>query len=68
MASLEELRDSRLKKMKILHDAGMEAFPSSVPKTHSLSKIRESFDELVKNETAVSVAGRVMSVRGQGAI
>jgi lysyl-tRNA synthetase class 2 len=68
MASLEELRDSRLKKMNILRDAGMEAFPSKVPKTHSLKNAREDFDVLVKKEENISVAGRVMSVRGQGAI
>jgi lysyl-tRNA synthetase class 2 len=68
MASLEELRESRLAKMKILVNAGMEAFPSSVPKTHSLKMVRDNFDDVIKSNTQVSVAGRVMSVRGQGAI
>ncbi len=68
MASLEELRDMRLKKMNLLKEAGMEAFPSSVPKTHSLSEVRGSFEKLENEKTQISVAGRIMSVRGQGAI
>lgn len=68
MASLEELRDMRLKKMNLLREAGMEAFPSIVPKTHSLKNVRESFQQLVDSKSQLSVAGRVMSIRGQGAI
>lgn len=68
MASLEELRDIRLKKMNLLQEAGMEAFPSVVPKTHSLRKVRELFEDLVSQKKTVSVAGRVMLIRGQGAI
>src|SRR5688572_5557555 len=68
MASLDEVRAVREEKLKILKDAGMNPFPSRVESTHSLFEIREQFDDLEKSGTQVSVVGRVMGIRGQGAI
>lgn len=68
MASLSELRAVRLEKIKLLQDYGMEAFPTSVPRTHTLQKITAEFDALEKSQSIVSVTGRIVSLRGQGAI
>jgi len=70
MASIEELRDTRIKKIKILEEAGMMAFPVSLPIDYSLSYIKDNFDDLEKksNDKHIVTAGRVMITRGQGSI
>jgi lysyl-tRNA synthetase class 2 len=70
MASIEELRDARIKKIELLKEAGMNPYPLTVPKTHKIKEVKESFDKIApdsENEN-ISIAGRVMVVRGQGAI
>ncbi len=68
MASLEELKTTRLQKLELLKKAGMDPYPSKVPRTFCLEDARLSFDKYVKEEKEVSLAGRIMAIRGQGAI
>lgn len=68
MASLSELRAVRLEKLQKLESVGMNPFPASVPKTHTLSAIAEQFTSLETSGETVSTAGRIVSLRGQGAI
>lgn len=65
MASLEELRTVRLEKLKMLKEAGMDPYPSSVLRDYSIKEIKDKFEEI---KDSVSIAGRVMVTRGQGAI
>jgi lysyl-tRNA synthetase class 2 len=68
MASLDELRAVRMQKLEILKNAGMEAYPASVKRDISLQQVITDFDELSGSEKTISVAGRILSLRGQGAI
>jgi lysyl-tRNA synthetase class 2 len=68
MASIEELRESRLKKLEALRLTGAAAYPSKSAKTHDLEVIEKDFVLLEGNKTDLTVAGRVMTSRGQGAI
>jgi len=70
MASLEELRDTRIKKIKLLEEAGMSAYPVSLSVDYSLSYLKDNFEDLEKssNNKHVSTVGRVMITRGQGSI
>mgnify|MGYP000588370480 CR=1 FL=1 len=68
MASLEELRSTRLSKLELLKKAGMNPFPSKVPRTFCLADAKASFEEYEKSGKEVSLAGRIMAIRGQGAI
>lgn len=68
MANLSELRNTRLDKIKILKDFGMDPYPVSISRDYSLKEVKESFDELSKKDKVISISGRVMVVRGQGAI
>jgi len=70
MASIEELRDARLIKINKLKESGMNPYPVSVPRDYSIKEVKESFDKffLTSGEKNVSIAGRVIVVRGQGAI
>ncbi len=68
MASIEELRESRLKKLQALEEAGLSAYPSKTSQSHTLETVEKDFILLESNKTEVVVAGRVMTSRGQGAI
>jgi len=70
MASLEELRTVRLEKLKMLKEAGMDSYPSSVSHKYSIKEVKSKFDKLVskKKNESISIAGRVIVTRGQGAI
>ncbi|MBP6884517.1 MAG: lysine--tRNA ligase [Candidatus Pacebacteria bacterium] len=68
MASLEELRQSRIDKLNRLQEAGMDAFPSKVHRDYPLEIVRDEFTRLETDGKPYSIAGRVMAVRGQGAI
>lgn len=64
MASLEELKKVRLAKIEKLTEAGMEAYPTEVTATHTIAEIVSDFKEGV----TLTIAGRVMAIRGSGAI
>ena len=68
MASLEELRTTRLHKLELLKKAGMDPYPARVPRTFCLEDARKSFVEYEKKHKEVSLAGRIIAIRGQGAI
>ena len=67
MASLEELREERLRKLQILKEHGMDPYPSVSAREVSLAEIEKDFDEFSKKENII-LAGRVMALRGQGAL
>ena len=68
MASLEALRQERLKKLEILQAAGKEIYPADAELTHSLSQVKSRFITLEKTGKSLTVGGRVLAVRGQGAL
>jgi lysyl-tRNA synthetase class 2 len=70
MASIEELRDTRIKKIELLKEAEMNPYPAFVLCDYNISEIKSRFEELVEGSQTknISTVGRVMIVRGQGAI
>jgi lysyl-tRNA synthetase class 2 len=68
MASLEELRQARLEKINILQNAGMNPFTASSFRTHTIREVIDGFDLLAPANTSVTLAGRVTTIRGQGAL
>src|SRR3972149_4220672 len=68
MASLEEIRSERLKKLALLKECGYNPYPSKVARDLSLADVRSRFAELAKEKKTLAVVGRVMAIRGQGAI
>jgi len=68
MASLEELRKVREEKLQKLIAAGMDPYPASVPRDYSLQELRERFKEKEAAKETLSIAGRIIAIRGQGAI
>jgi lysyl-tRNA synthetase class 2 len=70
MASIKDLRDERIKKIELLKEAGMEPYPSTVLRDYSIKEVKDSFEKLtpISEEKSISIAGRVIVVRGQGSI
>lgn len=68
MASIDEIRDARLKKLELLKERGIDPYPAKVPRDFSLSDLKVNFAERETTNEPFSVAGRVMALRGQGAI
>lgn len=68
MSRLEEIRQIRKEKISILEAFGMEAFASSVKRDVTLKELELRFNDFLQDSNEVSVVGRVMAIRGQGAI
>ena len=68
MASLEEIRATHIEKLNKLKDAGFDPYPSHVPRDYPLNEVRDRFDGLVVEGKDNSIVGRIMAIRGQGAI
>lgn len=68
MSSIEEIRGERLKKLAILKERGHNPYPSVSGRTHTIEEILASFDVLSKDAVPVTLAGRMLISRGQGAI
>lgn len=68
MASIAELKDTRLKKLELLKKAGMNPYPVKVPRDMDLAHAKSTFDTLESSAKEYSLSGRVMAIRGQGAI
>ena len=64
----DEIREERLKKLELLKSKGINPYPSKTARTHTILEVLESFDDLEKKKGEVTISGRVMARRGQGAI
>jgi lysyl-tRNA synthetase class 2 len=68
MSAIDEIREERIKKIALLKAAGMDPYPADSNRTHDIAAVLESFDTLLDEKTALTIAGRVRSRRGQGGI
>lgn len=65
MASLHEIKKTRLEKIHKLKEAGINPYNLNSKRDHTLALVNDSFSSL---KGRFNVVGRVMTVRGQGAI
>lgn len=68
MASLEELRSVRIEKMNKIKAAGMDPYPADITREYTLGAVVEHFSELESSAKTTSIAGRIVAIRGSGAI
>ncbi len=64
--ALEEIRNERIKKLKILQGKGIDAYPAIAHRTHSVSDLLKKFSALEKMKKKIALAGRVMARREHG--
>lgn len=67
MSSFEELRNIRIEKLKLLEKAGINPFPATSKKDYSISEVISNFEKISTKES-IYLVGRIMAVRGQGAL
>ncbi len=68
MSSIDEIRNLRIKKLDLLREKGFDPYPASSKREISLNDVLLDFENLEKSKTSKWVSGRIMSIRGQGAI
>lgn len=68
MASLEEIRAERLKKIELLKEKGMTPYPIKTSRSISIADALSSFAKFSREHKKMTLAGRVMAIRGQGAL
>lgn len=68
MSRIDEIKQIRKEKISILENAGMEPFATSVKRDVTLKELEIRFNDLQSNGNEISIVGRVMAIRGQGAI
>ena len=64
MATLQDYRNERLRKLEELHKLGIDPYPARSERTHTCDQIVNDFENLEGKE--VSVVGRVMNLRKFG--
>mgnify|MGYP000941154726 FL=1 len=64
MATLQDYRNERLRKLAALRELGVDPYPAHAERTHTCAEVVEKIDELAGQ--TVSVAGRIVSIRSFG--
>ena len=64
MATLQDYRNERLRKLAALRELGLDPYPAHTERTHDCATVVMQYDELAGQE--ISVAGRVVSIRSFG--
>lgn len=67
MASIEEIRSTRIEKLKLLKEKGINPYPATTAPHIDLFKLGEEFETFAKKKSITAV-GRILSIRGQGAL
>lgn len=68
MASIEEIRNERLKKLELLKEKGLRAYPIATKRSMPVAEALVSFTKFARAKKKLTLAGRVMAIRGQGAL
>ena len=66
MATIDEIRDNRIKKLNKLKIQGINPFPMEVKRTHTIFEVLDKFSELSKQEEEIYLVGRIRSQRSHG--
>lgn len=68
MSSIDEIREARINKIKLLEDKGFNPYPAESKREMSLVDAIDNFEKLEESKEIKWISGRVMAIRGQGAI
>ena len=66
MATIDELRKVRLKKVEAIKKAGLLAFPGKVKRTHSCAEVLKDFSVISKKKKEIVLVGRIRTLREHG--
>ncbi len=68
MATIEEIRKNRLKKLKAIEAAGFLAYPSQTKRNYNCQSALKDFNKLSRTKKEIVLAGRIMSLRQHGGL
>jgi len=68
MSSIDEIRRLRIQKLDLLKQKGMSPYPADAMQELTLVRAISDFENLASSGDKKWIAGRIMSIRGQGAI
>jgi len=66
MATIEELRKTRLKKLEAIRKSLVSPYPEKTKRTHSIEEAVRDFAKLSRSKKEVILTGRIKSQRGHG--
>jgi lysyl-tRNA synthetase, class II len=64
----DDIIEERQRKLALLRERGMDPYPAETARTHTIADVCAEFETLEQAQTTVILAGRAMSIRGQGAL
>ena len=64
MATLQDYRDERLRKLEALRELGVNPYPATSHRTHTIAAILDDFDAMTDQK--VTITGRVTAIRKFG--
>ena len=65
--ALDEIRNTKIKKVEELRKFGVDPYPASSSRTNSVKEAVENYDEW-KEDKEITLAGRIMARRGHGGL
>ena len=68
MATIEELKKNRLKKLEAVINSGLNPYPEKSKKTHQIAEALRDFSKLAKAKKEIVLAGRIKSLREHGSL
>ena len=66
MATIDEIRKNRIKKLKAIKKAGFNPYPAKTKRTHTINEIISNFSKFQKAKKKLVLAGRIRLIRGHG--
>ncbi|MFH1713979.1 MAG: OB-fold nucleic acid binding domain-containing protein, partial [Candidatus Nealsonbacteria bacterium] len=66
MATIDEIRKTRLKKIEAMKKASIPPYPEKTKRTNDIAEAISSFNSLAKSKKEIVLAGRIKSQRGHG--
>src|SRR4030042_1666640 len=66
MATIEELRKIRLKKLEAIRKSGFLAYPEKTKRTHRIEEALKDFGKIARLKKEIILVGRIRSLRGHG--
>lgn len=65
---IDKLKQARLDKLNRIYKAGIDPYPAKSTRTHKIKKVLENFDKLLSSKEAITISGRIRTVRIHGAL
>ncbi len=66
MATKDDIRKNRLKKLKRIRNLGFLPYPASVKRTHKIAEVLKSFTSFVRAKKEITLVGRIRLLRIHG--